>query len=128
VLLPMDGEPSVIDVRPGLPLGLGPSRYAETTVALSPGDTILLLSDGVFEARSPEGEFYGWDRMVAFAQRAFEEGLRPAEVLRRLIHDVITHQEGSVRDDATLVVVRWEPRAAEVFGAPSAANVRTLRP
>ena len=68
LVLAHDGEAAAIRVRPGLPLGLGPSRYERATVALAPGDAVLLLSDGVVEARSPAGEFFGWDRMVTGIQ------------------------------------------------------------
>ena len=125
VLLPLDGDPSVIEVRPGLPLGLGPSAYAEATVALAPGDAVLLLSDGVFEARSAAGEFYGRERMIAHAHRSLRVGVRPPEALRLLIREVIDFQGGDVRDDATLVMVRWEPGAAGAPAAPSADRTRT---
>jgi hypothetical protein len=50
-------------VESGLPLGLIPDLvYPETTLQLSPGDTITLLSDGVVEAQSASGELFGFDR------------------------------------------------------------------
>ena len=70
VLLPHVGEGAAITVRPGLPLGLGPSTYERSTVALTPGDAVLLLSGGVFEARSPAGDFFGWERTAPSAARA----------------------------------------------------------
>lgn len=48
----------------GMPVGL--VEGAEFTVAkdrLSPGDKIVLYSDGVTEARNPEGEFFGRKRL-----------------------------------------------------------------
>jgi hypothetical protein len=124
VLLPHIGDAAPIAVQPGVPLGLGPSSYKPTTVELAPGDAVLLLSDGVFEARSPAGEFFGWDRMVTHVHDALRAGVRAPEALRLLIREVIDFQEDDVRDDATLVIVRWEPEAAGAPTAPSAAHAR----
>jgi hypothetical protein len=47
-----------------LPLGVLPEmRYEEVRLYLHPGDRILLLSDGVVEARRPSGEIFGFDRV-----------------------------------------------------------------
>jgi serine phosphatase RsbU (regulator of sigma subunit) len=124
VLLPQKGEAEAIEVQPGVPLGLGPSTYAPTKVSLAPGDAVLLLSDGVYEARSPAGDFFGWDRVTTRIHRSLQSGMRAAEALRLLIREVIEFQGDDVRDDATLVIVRWEPEAAGAPAAPSASRAR----
>ena len=48
----------------GLPLGvLSSVSYPEVRLYLHPGDRILLMSDGVVEARLPSGELFGFDRV-----------------------------------------------------------------
>jgi sigma-B regulation protein RsbU (phosphoserine phosphatase) len=48
----------------GLPLGVLPDNtYEEVRLYLHPGDRILLMSDGVVEARQPSGELFGFDRV-----------------------------------------------------------------
>jgi hypothetical protein len=48
----------------GLPLGALPDNtYEEVQLYLHPGDRLLLLSDGVVEARRPSGELFGFDRV-----------------------------------------------------------------
>jgi phosphoserine phosphatase RsbU/P len=48
----------------GLPLGaLADISYDEVSLYLHPGDRLLLLSDGVVEARRPTGELFGFDRV-----------------------------------------------------------------
>ncbi len=48
----------------GLPLGAVASViYDEVRLYLHPGDRLLLLSDGVVEARKPTGELFGFDRV-----------------------------------------------------------------
>lgn len=47
-----------------LPLGVLPDiRYEEVRLYLHPGDRVLLMSDGVVEARRPSGEIFGFDRV-----------------------------------------------------------------
>lgn len=48
----------------GLPLGAVPEvKYDEVRLYLHPGDRLLLLSDGVVEARKATGELFGFDRV-----------------------------------------------------------------
>ncbi|HKF49608.1 MAG TPA: PP2C family protein-serine/threonine phosphatase [Terracidiphilus sp.] len=48
----------------GLPLGAIPEvKYEEVRLYLHPGDRMLMMSDGVVEARQPSGELFGFDRV-----------------------------------------------------------------
>jgi hypothetical protein len=48
----------------GLPLGVLPDvTYEEVQLYLHPSDRLLMLSDGVVEARNPSGELFGFDRV-----------------------------------------------------------------
>jgi hypothetical protein len=48
----------------GLPLGVLPdAAYDEVPLYMHPGDRLLLLSDGVVEARKASGEIFGFDRV-----------------------------------------------------------------
>ena len=74
-----------IDLPGGLPLGvLAEITYEEARFFLHPGDRVLLLSDGVVEARQPSGELFGFDRVRNLSQqsavlsRRSRQGLRPA--------------------------------------------------
>jgi serine phosphatase RsbU (regulator of sigma subunit) len=46
----------------GLPLAGIDMPYEEVVLALEPGDTFVLYTDGVTEARGPAGDFYGAER------------------------------------------------------------------
>ena len=53
-----------IPAPPSLPLGLASEQsYESVTGMLIAGDRIVLMSDGVVEARSATGELYGFDRL-----------------------------------------------------------------
>lgn len=48
----------------GLPLGvIAGVSYEEVRLFLHPGDRLMLLSDGVVEARQPSGELFGFNRV-----------------------------------------------------------------
>jgi len=60
-----------ISLPGGLPLGvLAEVTCEEARFYLHPGDRVLLLSDGVVEARQPSGELFGFDRVRHFSQQS----------------------------------------------------------
>jgi serine phosphatase RsbU (regulator of sigma subunit) len=83
-----------------------------------------MVSDGIYEARSPDGAGYGWDRVLAVVQDRIDAGDNSPEVLRRLARDVLDYQDGQARDDTSAVLVRWRPDAIGLPEPPSAAKVR----
>ena len=98
--------PEVVDCHVTVAAGLG-SEPAVTVVDLDRGDSVLFQSDGIVDARSPAGEFFGDDRLAGLVDRLIEHDTPPAEILRRCLHAVIEHQDGRPNDDATLVLLRW---------------------
>jgi serine phosphatase RsbU (regulator of sigma subunit) len=74
---------------------------------LEPGDQVLFFTDGVVEARSADGVFFGVDRLVDMVTRTSAAATPPPETMRRLLHAILNHQEGELQDDATIVVVEW---------------------
>jgi serine phosphatase RsbU (regulator of sigma subunit) len=111
ILLSRRHGPSTVAVAHHRPLGLGYRPGTAATVQLDPGDALLLHSDGVAEARSPAGDVFGEERIAATAARLLDAGLKAPEVLRQVIRSAIDFQGGRVRDDATLVLLRWRPAA-----------------
>ena len=89
------------------PLGLQHRPALECRMQLQPGDRVLLYTDGIVEARSPQGEFFGEERLADFVVRAEAAGDPPPETLRRLMHSVMEHQAGRLQDDASIVLVEW---------------------
>ncbi|MFC7546740.1 PP2C family protein-serine/threonine phosphatase [Plantactinospora sp. GCM10030261] len=96
-----------------VPLGIGdgtPVEYGEER--LEPDDRLLLYTDGVTEARTPDGDQFGVDRLVGMAEDGHRAGLAPPETLRRLSRAILEHQQSPPADDATLMLVEWSSRAA----------------
>ena len=77
------------------------------TEHLEPGDCVLLYTDGVTEARSPDGEFFGEQRLADLIVRHMAAGLPAPETMRRLVRALLEHQQGRLNDDASLVLISW---------------------
>jgi sigma-B regulation protein RsbU (phosphoserine phosphatase) len=98
------------DVRemdlPSLPLGLGPDRqYADTPLSMRIGTTIVLFSDGLFEATDAHGRAYGFDRLRELLGKVSR---RPATaIVTAIVEDWRAHVgSGAPADDTTIVVVK----------------------
>ena len=105
-----------VDVRPAAPLGLndwaGTADDVEVVeLSLEPGDALLLYTDGVIEARDSAGDEFGQDRLRDLLERESTSGREPAEMLRRLMHSVLTHHGARLRDDASALYLRWDAAA-----------------
>ncbi|GAA2591494.1 PP2C family protein-serine/threonine phosphatase [Winogradskya consettensis] len=95
-----------------LPLGLGHMINRPpgiTEVMLEEGDTLVLYTDGITEARSADGELFGLDQLTDFVRGELRAKTPAAELMRRLIHTIVSYENGELRDDATAAVVRWRP-------------------
>ncbi|MEN3541212.1 GAF domain-containing SpoIIE family protein phosphatase [Microbispora sp. ZYX-F-249] len=99
---------SVLDSPPDTPMGLrlGPAAVLARR-QLEPGDRLLLYTDGIVEALTPEGDRFGLDRFADFVIRREADGVSAPETLRRLIHSILSYQRGQLQDDATVMLVEW---------------------
>ena len=103
----------VLELRAtGMPLGLMPDMtYEERTHRLVDGDVMVLTSDGITEAHNPEGEMYGFSRLMGRVARKTKE----QDMCNALVADLEkwTGDEAEQEDDITLVVVRKGVSASE---------------
>ena len=98
-----------LDVPPSPPVGMRLARSAPVVGqdSLEPGDMVLLYTDGLTEARRPDGELFTVERLGEFIEREAASGQAAPETLRRLREAVIGRGEGTLRDDATALLVEW---------------------
>jgi sigma-B regulation protein RsbU (phosphoserine phosphatase) len=92
-----------------LPLGVREGEiYDQVAVRCEVGDVLLLFSDGVTEARSPHGELFGPDRLVACVRQ--HAGSEPAALVA-VVRDAAQAFAGGhvLADDLTCVVVQVTP-------------------
>jgi serine phosphatase RsbU (regulator of sigma subunit) len=111
-LLLRDGKLiKVLETDPHPPLGLGHLLADEGPhlgeEQLEPGDMILLYTDGVVEARSPDGEFFGVERLAELVRIQLAGGLDAPETMRRVVRELLTHHADQLTDDATLLMLEW---------------------
>jgi serine phosphatase RsbU (regulator of sigma subunit) len=76
---------------------------------LEPGDRVLLYTDGVTEGRAADGTPFGLQRLADFIIRHSSALLPAPETMRRLNHAIAEYQHGRLLDDATAVLVEWQP-------------------
>ena len=126
-LEPLDGSPGVgVDVSraghpaplvvraggsveevscPGRALGVFPdAELSDTHMRLMPGETLVFYTDGVTEARAPDGGFFGEDRLRDFMRAHADSSA--ADLAADLKKAALVFQDGYPNDDLALLVLR----------------------
>jgi hypothetical protein len=99
----------VLTAPPCLPLGIaldGPAAEVAEE-ALEPGDLVLFYTDGLSEARRPDGRRFTTEGLSTFIEREAAGGHPAPETLRRLRHAIVAEQPGALKDDATALLIEW---------------------
>ena len=93
----------------GVPLGLfSAAEYQRVSVALAPGDLVVLYTDGITEAFNGEGEEFGMVRLESVVKQAAAGTLGSlAQAIERAVEAFAG--ERRFADDRTLVILRREP-------------------
>ncbi|MER6979286.1 PP2C family protein-serine/threonine phosphatase [Streptomyces carpinensis] len=94
----------VASPRPAPPLGLhglSPDAYVSHPFMLEAGDTLLLYTDGVMEARDLRRDFYPLQERVTQWTKSTPEAL-----VQRIRRDLLTYCGGALGDDAAIVALR----------------------
>ncbi|WP_406327738.1 serine/threonine-protein phosphatase [Streptomyces sp. NBC_01617] len=95
-----------IGLEAELPLGMfEESHYSVQEFQVVPGDRLLLVSDGVYEAVSPLGEAYG-ERALARAILATRL-LPAATVPRAVLRELADYRGSETLDDALVMCIDW---------------------
>jgi serine phosphatase RsbU (regulator of sigma subunit) len=98
-----DGKAAELPAK-GLALGVLPDiKYMNFQVSLAPGDSLLLYSDGLFEAHNAKGDMMGLESI----QQVFASSLHPLE---SLLHHLalFTGSSENPEDDITLLHLERE--------------------
>jgi serine phosphatase RsbU (regulator of sigma subunit) len=99
-LLHAGSHTSFVDTTVGLPIGIGPATYDETTVAMAPGSTLLAFTDGLIERRGEDID-RGFERL---ADAATDLGTTLESGLSRVLTTVA---EDAAGDDIAILAFRW---------------------
>ncbi|MEU3909640.1 SpoIIE family protein phosphatase [Streptomyces goshikiensis] len=115
LVLRADGTADFLPTPGGLLIGILPNApFAPATTTLGPGDTLLLYTDGLTEARTGEGRsaLYGDEALRAFA--ADHAGRPPSAVLEALTS--LLDGFGDGLDDDTALLALGVPAARPTTG------------
>jgi serine phosphatase RsbU (regulator of sigma subunit) len=104
LILRADGSVEAID-PPGKALGVFPDpELGDRTVRLETGDAAVFYTDGIIEARGPDGSFFGEGRLRNFLRSC--AGLEAPALAESLRDVVLEYGEGNPRDDLAVLVLR----------------------
>src|SRR5215204_1258710 len=91
--------------QPGRAVGVfDDANLTEQEARLEPGDALVLYTDGVVEARSPAGLFFGEERLMALLRSSV--ALDASTIASRIEEAVLNFQEQTPRDDVAVLVLR----------------------
>ncbi|MBC8142475.1 MAG: SpoIIE family protein phosphatase [Armatimonadetes bacterium] len=92
--------------RPGLPVGVLPETvYTAIETRLDFGDTLLLLTDGITEARQGRGGFWGGESVARILETAVP-GAPLADTGETIVREARAFAAGTLRDDVCLLLAR----------------------
>jgi serine phosphatase RsbU (regulator of sigma subunit) len=97
-----DGETRVLDLPPGLPIGLGTASFEATKVMLPPGATLALYTDGLVESRIRSLD----DGLTALSDALTAALTRPGHTLDESCQQISSSLRQRGEDDITLVLAR----------------------
>ena len=101
-----------LQCNPSMPFGLGGPVVEVAEHALQSGDRVMFYTDGITEARSSDGSFFGDDRLADLLVRAALENLPVQETVRHLADSILKFSDLGLRDDATMVLMEYRPPPA----------------
>jgi sigma-B regulation protein RsbU (phosphoserine phosphatase) len=105
------GEIKLFKGSGGVPLGILPNaEYSETTITLSKGDFLVLISDGIVEAKNSSGKAFQFAHLLnTLSASAPSAPSAPSAqaLMEKLMNAVQQFTSGAIQhDDSTVVVIR----------------------
>ncbi len=101
-LVPPGGAAAMLDLPPGLPLGLGAESFQATRLNLAPGTTLALYTDGLVESRTRIIDAGLAALCHELGRVLAEPGITLGEASDAVTQELRQHRE----DDITLVLAR----------------------
>lgn len=103
----LNGSVQTLAEAGGLPLGIiAAAQHRNATVDLSPGDAVVLFTDGVTESMNPRRELYGEERLTATLSA--NAGVPVADLVRTVTSQASDFAAGlPAADDMTVLAFRF---------------------
>jgi sigma-B regulation protein RsbU (phosphoserine phosphatase) len=80
--------------------------YSETEFQLQPGDVVMLYSDGLPEARNPQGVLYDYPAMERLLGDIDAVALSAEQMCDVIRQEILTFSNYDLADDMTVVVLK----------------------
>jgi PAS domain S-box-containing protein len=120
LLVAPDGSVRPLPVPVNVPLGVGGVPYRAVGMAVEPGSTLVLFTDGLVEARDVD-----IDEQLAALERqlraSFAEGLGLERTADRVLGHLLRGSDGH-RDDVTLLLAAFPAHPLPVLDTPKALH------
>jgi serine phosphatase RsbU (regulator of sigma subunit) len=96
----------------GLPLGIEKnSLLADRKIQLAPGDSLLLVTDGVVEALSPDRNVFKMDQLAELFR---QQGSGATQIVEAIFEEIGRISAAPPEDDLTVLALTWTPQHAGV--------------
>jgi sigma-B regulation protein RsbU (phosphoserine phosphatase) len=98
----------LLDGGKSIPLGIMPELAMDSdSVTIKRKDTLVLITDGIMEAKNKQSELYSLPRTLDVLSNLFDASAD--EIVRVLIEDVVEFSKGCEQhDDLTVLVMKWD--------------------
>jgi sigma-B regulation protein RsbU (phosphoserine phosphatase) len=95
--------------RAGLPLGISPNEsYGLSHVTLDPGDALVIYTDGLVEARDPDGKMFRVTRLDDIIRDRAPQGAEAIKAGLLTALEEFLHGHAPKDDVTILVLKRWD--------------------
>ncbi|MBE6447121.1 MAG: response regulator [Alphaproteobacteria bacterium] len=106
---PLDG-PAFIECESGIALGIAEEvEFIDNVLDITPGEMLLLYTDGVSEAINTEGEEFDFDRLINVIKNS--RLITPKILTQKLFSSIKEFTNGAAQsDDITTLCFKYKPR------------------
>ncbi|MES2463631.1 MAG: PAS domain S-box protein [Armatimonadota bacterium] len=119
-----DGTAEAIETQ-GQILGMDiTAEYTAKPLAMGDGDTLIVVTDGITEARGPRPAraFFGFDGLVQTAVRAATKFATPASIGESIVRAAKGFADGRPQDDVCVLIARRSAAASAAVTVPVASS------
>jgi serine phosphatase RsbU (regulator of sigma subunit) len=128
-LLLADGQGNTRAISPdGLPLGIMPNAvFAEQEEAFDSSNSALLYTDGLTDARNPQGRFFGPERLEHWLRHSAGKKRNADQLKASFVWELERFQsERPPEDDQTFLLLAGEARKAATLAQPLGIPQETM--
>ncbi len=108
LILQGNGHTDFLNKYSDIPIGImNEHEFSEQTYVFAPQTTLLFYTDGITDAETPEGQFYGQGKMIRCLESLSTQ--TPSLLIQYLLEDIQKHLgSGNPSDDQTLLAIQYK--------------------